>query len=90
MAGRQTITGARKVRTVGIVPTLWDAMGMLKAMPGLEWVFYTLGTGAGLLGALAMIARRAWAESLSLIALIAVLVEFALARRWRKAGLLRA
>jgi len=140
------MAGTRKVVIVGLVLTLWNAMGLLSfvhdftmtpadiarlpanaagmymAMPAWEWVVYGVGTSVGLLGALAMVARRTGAEPLSLFSLIMVLiqfatrffprhaagqtapgaiafagfitimslVQFALARRWRKAGLLRA
>ena len=53
-----------------------NAAGMILMMPGWEWAVYGIGTCAGLLAAVAMVARRAWAEPLSLISLVAVLIQF--------------
>jgi len=92
--------GTRKVVIVGLLLTLWNAMGLLSfvhdftmtpadiarlpaneagmymAMPHWEWVVYAVGTTVGTLGALAMVARRAWAVPLSLICFAAVVIQF--------------
>jgi len=53
-----------------------NASGMYMMMPGWEWADYGIGTSAGLLASVALLARRAWAEPLSLISLVAVLIQF--------------
>jgi len=49
---------------------------MYASMGGWEWAVYAVGTIFGLLGALCIAAKKGWATMLSLISLIAVLIQF--------------
>ncbi|MEC3949949.1 sugar transporter [Sphingobium sp. HWE2-09] len=46
------------------------------AMPGWAWAAYAVAVGAGTLGAILLLARKATAAPLFLVSLIAVLVQF--------------
>ncbi|MDI1296772.1 MAG: sugar transporter [bacterium] len=45
-------------------------------MPGWAWLVYAVAVGAGTLGAIALLLRKALAASLFLLSLIAVLIQF--------------
>lgn len=46
------------------------------AMPGWAWAVYGVAVGAGMLGAIALLLKKAAAASLFLLSLIAVLIQF--------------
>ena len=49
---------------------------MYAKMGGWEWVVYAVGTIAGLLGSLLIALKKGWAVPVSLVALIAVAIQF--------------
>lgn len=53
-----------------------DTARAFAAMPRWAWAVYAVAVGAGTLGAVALLARKALAATLFLISLIAVIIQF--------------
>jgi hypothetical protein len=49
---------------------------MWRAMPGWAWAAYGVAVGAGALGALGLVLKKAWAVPLFAISLVAVFIQF--------------
>ena len=49
---------------------------MWRAMPGWAWAAYGVAVGAGALGSIGLVMRKAWAVPLLALSLIAVLIQF--------------
>ena len=53
-----------------------EQQAMWRAMPGWAWAAFGIAVGAGALGALGLVMRKAWAVPLLALSLIAVLIQF--------------
>lgn len=53
-----------------------EQQAMWRAMPSWAWAAYGIAVGAGALGALGLVLKKAWAVPLLALSLIAVLIQF--------------
>ncbi len=53
-----------------------EQQAMWRAMPGWAWAAYAIAVGAGALGAIGLVLKKAWAVPLLVLSLIAVLIQF--------------
>jgi hypothetical protein len=53
-----------------------EQQAMWRAMPGWAWAAYGIAVGAGAIGSIGLVMRKAWAVPLLALSLIAVLIQF--------------